>query len=682
MNKMIKTVGAGLAALLLLSACSEQSTITTEYAKAQAKAAPETFMAGAATVDITPPPGVLPRAGYAMWSTIGEGFRTRLYARTYYMRDTDGDSHLIVQTDLATGSRILQTKLGELLAKHTDIDASKITITATHTHSGPGQIVGSQFYNKHISHKMGFATKYFDFLIERISGAAMEAYNTQRPAKLATGKIDIWGQTRNRSIQAHVENKNVENKSIADNRTFHRVNPGLYMVRIDTQKADGEYEPLGAFASFSIHGTALPEREPLFNADVFAYIHKDWQWFIEKQYKPEQAIHISAFEGTHGDVAPANRFGMLGYIEAHRVGTAISAKAIELYQDLDSQLTADVNLRSASRYVHLRDENSINGIEICRDAAAGMTLAAAPLEHTSPVIGHLPFFKQGSRRSGEEKDNCQGRKQHVGFAYLQPIMEPKDSFPDFVIFQILQINDIAIAPLPFETTTESGFRFSDAIRDSYKKNDQPIKYVMITSLANGFTGYVTTPEEYGRQYYEGGHTIYGKNTQPYIAAHLSQLSHDMLSSAERIAELPEEIKYSFVTKQFLKDEMEAKGKREIVKAPEFKHASVNAEGAWRFQWKDVNGTKINLHEPLIHIETRTEQEGKWGEWQNHQVDGIDVNDQGYDVAVRLIEAADENGMSIYSAEWYNPLFDGEKRQFRFVIQPREGQELLYSEAFN
>lgn len=662
----------------VLIACSEHSTLNVDNIQALKSNPAPNFMAGAATADITPPPGYLPRAGYATWSTIGEGFRTRLYARAYYLRDRQGDSHLIVQTDLASGSRILHTRLGERLAKHTDINASNLTITTTHTHSAPGQILGSQFYNKHISHKSGFASGYFDFLVKQISDAAIKAYQQQRPAKLATGKIDIWGQTRNRSIQAHVENNNIENKSTADNRTFHQVNPSLYMVRIDGVNKNGQYEPMGAFASFSIHGTALPQQETLFNADVWAYIHKDWEQFITHTYRPSQPIHVSAFEGTHGDIAPAQRFGMAGYIEARRIGQGIAKKVSSLYRQLDDQLTDQVDISSAIRQVNIREDNTIDGYEICSEAAAGMTLAAAPLEHTSPVIGYLPFFKQGSRRWGDEKDNCQGRKRILGFSLLQPIFEPKDSFPDYVLFQLVKINDLVMVPLPFEVTTESGNRIANAIKQQFDDAKTPIQKVMVSSLAGGYTGYVTTPEEYGRQYYEGGHTIYGKQTLPYLTAHSSQLAQDMLNSTEPVIELPDQWQYHFEVERFLPLPTPASGQRRVLEKPIYTHASTNQEGQWTFSWVDVNASKIELHRPLLSIETRLDEEA----WVPLKVDGVTVNDEGYDMAIRIIETDAGHGMAEYSAYWYNPLFDGEQRQYRFVVQPRGQQAILYSPAFN
>ncbi|MGM0563588.1 MAG: neutral/alkaline non-lysosomal ceramidase N-terminal domain-containing protein [Pseudomonadota bacterium] len=646
-----------------------------------ASATPETgnLMAGAGTVDITPPPGVLPRAGYSTWSTIGEGFRTRLYARVYYIRDAEGDSHLLVQTDLATGSRVLQTRLGEVLAPHTDIDASRITVTATHTHSGPGQIVGSQFYNKHISHQSGFAEGYFNFLVQQIGATAIEAFRQAAPARIASGSTQVWGLTRNRAIEAHVLNENQDNKSTADNRTFHTVNPDLHMVRIDTLDEGGRYRPLGAFASFAIHGTALPERERLFNADVWAYIHKDWEWAIESELEGERPVHFSAFEGNHGDIAPANRFGMLGYIEARRVGQGIARHAIRLYRELGDELSDDIDIESAARHIDIRQQNRIGDVAICSEAAAGTTLAGAPLEHTSPVIGHIPPFKPGSRRWGAEEDNCQGRKRILGFDLLQPLLEPKDSFPDHVMFQLVRIGDFLMIPLPFELTTESGARIADEARRAFEAADKPVDHIMTTSLANGYTGYVTTPEEYGRQLYEGGHTIYGKHTLPYLRGHIAALSRDMLSSDTRISELPEGWTYQFETRRFLPAEViEARGQRKILEAPSFHHAQVNTEGHWVFRWRDVNLSQIELHKPLLSIETRVDG----GEWQPLEIDGVPVDDGGYDLAVRIVENDADDGMAEYEGYWYNPLFDGERREYRFTIQPRGDQETLHTDAFN
>ncbi|MCG8614263.1 MAG: neutral/alkaline non-lysosomal ceramidase N-terminal domain-containing protein [Pseudomonadales bacterium] len=639
------------------------------------------FIAGAATVDITPPPGFLPRGGYATWSTVGQGVRTHLYARAYYLQ-TDEERHLVIQTDLVSGSRILHAALGERLAPEMGTDISRISLMATHTHSAPGQIVGSQFYNKHISNQAGFAEDYFEFVLQRISEAALQAYRSRGPAKLASGKTDIWGLTRNRSLPAYLENRSILDKEYQPERDFHYINPAMYMVRIDSIQPDGRSVPLGGFASFSIHGTALPEGEPLFNADVWAYIHKDWQWYLEQRYDRENQIHVSAFEGTHGDIAPAARFNRLGYLEARRIGREIGKHAIKLFNSLEKDLTAQVSLRSAVREVSITEKPRIGQAEICTEAAAGNTLAAAPLEHTSPVIGYLPFIRQGSRRWDVAEDDCQGRKRILGGDWVQRWLEPKDSFPDSVLFQIVEINDLLILPLPFEVTVESGQRIANAVRSATENSEGKSgrelrrKQVMVASLAGGYTGYVTTPEEYGRQYYEGGHTLFGKNTQSYLASQLRQLALDM-SGAARIAELPEQWVYRLATKRFTPESITEPVERAIESAPRFYHAVDDLEAYWVMHWRDVPADKINLHEPLICVETRIHN----GDWHPLTVEGVAVDDQGYDIAVKLLTTEEGEAGAVYGVYWYNPVFSGPEQVFRFVIQARGSGSILYSPPF-
>ena len=64
------------------------------------------LLAGAAEVDITPPPG-LPKAGYSANATDGVGFRTRLRARVLHLR-AGVASLAIVHCDLLGGSSLLQ----------------------------------------------------------------------------------------------------------------------------------------------------------------------------------------------------------------------------------------------------------------------------------------------------------------------------------------------------------------------------------------------------------------------------------------------------------------------------------------------------------------------------------------------------------------------------------------------
>ncbi|WP_211827638.1 neutral/alkaline non-lysosomal ceramidase N-terminal domain-containing protein [Kistimonas asteriae] len=659
---------------LLLTGCANTETYRVDYAKSKQQAATGQLTAGVAQADITPPPG-LPRAGYSMWSTIGEGFRNRLAARAFYLKDAEGNSLAIIQTDLLAGSRILQGKVAEVVARETDIDAGNLAITATHTHSGPGQYLGSAFYNKHASHKDGFDPVYFDFLVEQLSSAVISAYQSQKPAKIATGRTDVWGWTRNRSLQPHLNNTTTEGLTDTASDTFHAINPALYMVRIDTEHEDGSYKPAGAFASFSIHGTGIPERDTFFNADIWAYIQNDVKWNIEQAYSTQQPVVFGAFEGTHGDMAPASRLEMLGQIESRRVGQGIAAHAWDLFQSLDTDLSDTVSLRTATRELDIRNHNTYGNYSICDEAAAGNTLAAAPFEHTSPVIGYLPFFKQGSRRTFFT-DNCNGERRILGFDSLQSILEPKDSFPRTVLFQAFQIGDMAIIPLPYEITSESGRRIENRIRETFEKHGQSIRHVMVSSLANGYTGYMTTPEEYAIQFYEGGHTIYGKYTQPVITGHTVELVDSLLQSSDNIRDLPSSQEYTLKTRQFMPDAVAPqKELRAVLAAPEYQHAYANEEGYWAFKWQDVGPGLISLHKPLISIETSYDGE----KWMPLVVNNIPVDDNGYDIGIQMLE--DEGQHAEYAAYWYNPIFEGKKRQFRFVIQARVNQPAFYSPAF-
>ena len=209
------------------------------------------LLAGVGRADITPRPG-MPMAGYSANGSYGKGFRTRLYARAIYLKPVGQGPVAMVQCDLLTGSELVHRRVAELVAGKTDLDLKGIMLSATHTHSGPGNLSGSNFYLMNTANAGGLDLKFFDFIAGQIASAIIDAYNSRRPARIATGSAEIYGFTRNRSIQAYRANLNADPVKAGDIRKA--VNPTMYMVRVDCFDAkSGAYVPAGALTVYSIH---------------------------------------------------------------------------------------------------------------------------------------------------------------------------------------------------------------------------------------------------------------------------------------------------------------------------------------------------------------------------------------------------------------------------------------------
>lgn len=639
--------------------------------------------AGAISVDVTPPPG-MPMGGYSVMANSGKGFRTRLKARVVYLNDGQGHSTALVQTDLTAGSLLVQHKVVEAVAEKTGLKASDIVITASHSHSAPVNHFENDFYNKHMSSGQGLEEDFLNFASQRIADGILKAYEDRRPALVATGRKDIYGYNRNRALDAYILNENISEFSLEDPEAkFKAINPAMFMIRIDVQDDQGNYKPLAAFSSFSVHATALSVPVEVYNSDLFAYAQKDLEWAIANKYETPWKVVHGLTTGTQGDMAPAlpdngdNTFGHheVNWVEAKKLGQGIGKEAIALFEELGARLTAKVSIATAGRELNIRQSNKIDGIELCEDPAVGAPTAAGAYERRTPFLAAIPFLKGGNimSRSWVFTDGCQGNKTHLGFKYLQPLLEPKDSFPNTVLFQLIKINDTVVMPLPFEVTTESGRRMAERVSNEFSKANNGIEHAWIAGNANGYFGYTTTPEEYALQNYEGGHTLYGQYSTPYLTAQLGKLAKDLNEQGEVLELLPK-WDYELKVNEFFPEKVASSGKRVALEQPHVHSAeSINEESYIEFEWLDVGASEINLHEPLAKVEVMLG--GQWVAMTN----GLEpINDDGYDIEVRLQDDEDQ-GMAEYQVRWYNPVAGG---QYRFVIAPRSGQEQMYSQSFS
>ncbi len=339
------------------------------------------LLAGAAEVDITPPPG-MPKAGHSRNAHTGTGFRTRLRSRVLHLRS--GRTALtLVQNDLLAGSAVLQHLVAQACAD-LDVPRSGLFIGATHTHAGPGQFHGNALMNRFSSNHPGFDAAFTSWLVARIAGAVREAVTSRAPARLAFGSREVWGLTRNRSLDAYVRNDGADG-SREPQAKYAAVNPDLHLLRVDASAG-----PLAAMAIFSIHGTGISHSDHAYNADVWAYLTGELGRHIERTTGCRAVV--GAVEGTHGDVAPAVRPDLLVYPEAERVGSSIGAAAAELYDRLEGELSADVPLGAAFRELDLAQRPAAGGITLPPPAFGAATVAGA-FENTTPVVHLIPPFR-------------------------------------------------------------------------------------------------------------------------------------------------------------------------------------------------------------------------------------------------------------------------------------------------
>jgi hypothetical protein len=102
-----------------------------------------------------------------------------------------------------------------------------------------------------------------------------------------------------------------------------------------------------------------------------------------------------------------------------------------------------------------------------------------------------------------------------------------ETAPKKVPVAVYRIGSLVIATLPGEFTTIMGERIREAVGTAANTPGDtaaPKEHVLLVGLANGHVSYVTTPEEYDAQFYEGGQNFHGPATGPMIQTQLAELA--------------------------------------------------------------------------------------------------------------------------------------------------------------
>lgn len=113
----------------------------------------------------------------------------------------------------------------------------------------------------------------------------------------------------------------------------------------------------------------------------------------------------------------------------------------------------------------------------------------------------------------------------------KPAREPVDCplVPHVLPLQLLRIGSLAVAAVPAEFTAAAGRRLKGTVLSAFGSE---LTDVVLSGYSNGYSGYVTTQEEYGAQHYEGASTLYGEYTLQAYQQSFKRLVAAMISGTK------------------------------------------------------------------------------------------------------------------------------------------------------
>ncbi len=484
--------------------------------------------AGAGRADITPPTGYY-LMGWVRSDAASQGQLTRLFARSLVLQ-RGGRKLALVAADLGFVPAGLVADVVERLESR-GFGEESVIISASHTHSAPAGYANYAAFNT-VAPTSTTPTEFelgtpadpelYSFLVRQITVAIRRADADREPAVAGWGQTKLFGVTENRSIEAHLANHGVHEEfgdgSIAQdpNGGKHTIDPQVNVLRVD-KIAGGRRVPIGIWSTFANHGTVVKPTFAYYNGDHHAAAARFAEAKIRRAGRvPRGQEVVNAYgNADEGDMTAGIRFS--GPADAYDVGRREAKAFIKAWQKARSRLSATPKL--ASRWTI--------------ECFCGNDTAAGPVDDHA-VVG-MPFLTGSEENRGPLYDETgvpfEGNRLPVGVGpqgvKIQSVPDTGGTFPTAVPLTTARVGNRAIVTIPGEMTSGMGRRLRSNAEDAIAGSG--ISRVVISGLANDFIQYFTSPEEYDRQHYEGGSTLFGRATSVFIEERLIALLQLMLA---------------------------------------------------------------------------------------------------------------------------------------------------------
>lgn len=478
---------------------------------------------GRGVADITGEPWGAGMMGYGMPGQWTKGILSRQFARAFIF-DDGSEQIVFVVADIGM---FFQSTVEAVLAGlehrfNSMYTARNVVLTATHTHCGPGGHGHHILYN--ITTK-GFHARTFDRVVEGVIDAISLAHDDLTPSLAILNRTELTDASANRAQAAFDRNPAADRESFA-----HSVDPMSSLLRIER---DGQV--VGAINWFAVHATSMTNRNRLISSDNKGVAALLWENQGAAPRTPEAEL-VTAFAQTNaGDISPnlSLRPGT-GPTDDPRENTRIIGSrqmgaATTLASAAGETLTPLLQARMTyANLAHRFTDNGPTG-----RAILGASFAAGKLTD-GPGAG---FFDEGKNNPVFEKITSalarvfpRAATAHGPKDYAIPA-GPMHWIAETYPIQLIRIGSLYLICLPIEVTVVAGLRLRRAAAAALAAD---LDHVLIQGYANGYAHYLTTPEEYDEQLYEGGSTVFGRNELAALNDIVTALASAM-ASGRRVA---------------------------------------------------------------------------------------------------------------------------------------------------
>ena len=528
-----------LAVAMLLAAAPGCATIEGELPvprpRAPSEASTTGWLAGAAEIDLTPPPGYA-MGGHSVEGAVALGVWTRLRAQAIYLEDARGVPLVLVACDLWAVEAGLVDRIAERLREHPGLEhvgREHLVVAATHTHHSPGSFSSARIYSRFAAPEGGHDPELFEALAGRIAAAVAEAAAARRPARIVRHTAAVPALARNRSVVAWLADPEASELLIANAALpgcpeqpsamgvdpCHAVLPLLDALHV--VEAEGG-RTIAVAGNFAMHPTAMPNETELYHADVFGVASTRAQAWLERAEHDEPGPPgappiVALFNGAEGDVSP--NWDPQGRVSTVELGHALGESLVAALDEPGHEVRGEIEVAFAWRPIAGQRFVDPDGAE----QRTGRRALSGKAQFGGAEDGRTRLYDRGfreGRRRRRPRANGQGHKRPAipwPFSWTAP---PPGVTPRAVPLQVARVGDVPLVTLPGEATTVLGMRIADEVAAVWPGDPE----VMRLGLASGYLSYLTTPQEHAMQHYEGASSLYGEQAGTLVGVQLAELA--------------------------------------------------------------------------------------------------------------------------------------------------------------